>query len=63
MNPRGAVGEDTAEEFFLRNGQEEFEKLGSLDVLGVTDPVESPQLVHSDFKAQILRYDEGYYEA
>ena len=63
VNPLGKVGEDTAKQFFLRNGQEEFEKLCSLDVLGVTDPVDSTQFVHSDYKAQISRHDEGYYEA
>ena len=63
VNPCGTVGEDTAKQFFLNNGQEEFQKLCSLDVLGVTDPIDSTQFVHSDFKAQISRYDEGYYEA
>ena len=63
VNPLGKVGEDTAKQFFLRNGQEEVEKHCSLDVLGVTDPVDSTQFVHSDFKAQISCYDEGYYEA
>ena len=63
VNPLGKVGEDTAKQFFLRNGQEEFEKLWLLDVLGVSDPVDSTQCGHSDFKAQISRYGEGYYEA
>ena len=63
VNPLGKVGEDTAKQFFLRNGQEEFEKLCSSDVLGVTDQEDSTQFVHSDFKAQISRYGEGYYEA
>ena len=63
VNPLGKVGEDTAKQFFLRNGQEEVEKLRSLDVLGVSDPVDSTQCGHSDFKAQISRHGEGYYEA
>ena len=62
VNPCGTVGEDKVKQFFLQNGQEEFEKLCSLDVLGVTDPIDSTQFVHSDLKAQISHYDESYYD-
>ena len=51
----GTLGEDTGKQFFLQNRQKEFQKLCSLDVLGVTDPIDRSQFVHSDFKVQISR--------
>ena len=49
-------------QFLLQTGQEEFEKLCSLDVLGLAESVYEQTFVHQDFKDQLVRNREGCYE-
>ena len=49
----------TEKQFFLRSGQEEFEKLCSLDVLGLAD---ADTRRDEDFLQQLDQTDSGYYE-
>lgn len=54
----------TAEkQFLLTTGQEEFEKLCLLDVLGLKDTKSTKNKnVHEDFLQQLLKTQEGFYE-
>ena len=51
-------------QFFLKSGQEEFEQLCSLDVLGLADAVKSKDTtrIHDDFIQQLKQTENGYYE-
>ena len=50
-------------QFLLRTGQEEFEKLCSLDVLGLADKEARGELkLHEDFIQQLNKTPAGYYE-
>ncbi|XP_070537520.1 uncharacterized protein [Ptychodera flava] len=53
----------TEKQFFLRSSQEEFEKLCSLDVLGIKDAdIKESAAIHEEFKKQLTRAESGYYE-
>ncbi|XP_070550016.1 uncharacterized protein [Ptychodera flava] len=53
----------TEKQFFLRSSQEEFEKLCSLDVLGIKDiDIKESAAIHEEFKKQLTRAESGYYE-
>ena len=54
--------EQPAKNFLLHTGQDEFEKLCSLDVLGVTDPINKEVFIHENFKQQLEKNDTGFYE-
>ena len=47
--------EQPAKNFLLHTGQDEFEKLCSLDVLGVTDPINKEVFIHENFKQQLKK--------
>ena len=50
-------------QFFLKSGQEEFEKLCSLDVLGIADrETKEDSRIHEDFLQQLTKTPDGYYE-
>ena len=54
---------DTAKQFFLKTGQEEFEKLRSLDVLGLADAGSREDTsIHKDFLHQLTKTPARYYE-
>ena len=54
---------DRATMLFTQTSQSEFENLCRLDVLGLADTVENDQnLVYEDFKEQLVRSPEGWYE-
>jgi len=50
-------------QFLLTTGQEEFEKLGSLDILGLKD-IRSPKNknIHEDFLQQLHKMQGGFYD-
>ena len=54
--------EQPAKNFLLHTGQDEFEKLCNLDVLGVTDPINKEVFIHENFKQQLEKNDTGFYE-
>ena len=54
--------ETTDEQFLIRTGQEEFERMCSLDVLGLTDPIPNREFSHEEFKDQITYNASGFYE-
>ena len=55
--------EGSEKQFFLKTGQEEFVKLCSLDVLGLTDTGATEDTkIHEDFLQQLTRTLSGYYE-
>ena len=50
-------------QFLLKTGPEEFEKLCSLDVLGLSDAeTKTNAMVHEDFLQQLDKTPSGYYE-
>lgn len=50
-------------QFLLKTGEEEFEKLCSLDVLGISDTgTKQDGLVHKEFLQQLTKTPDGYYE-
>ena len=50
-------------QFFLKTGQEEFERLCSLDVLGLADTgTKENNGIHEDFLQQLTKTPSGYYE-
>ena len=50
-------------QFFLKSGQEEFEKLCSLDVLGIADrETKEDSRIHEDFLQQLTKTPDGHYE-
>ena len=50
-------------QFLLKTGQEEFEKLCSLDVLGIADTgAKQDGLVHEEFLQQLTKTPDGYYK-
>ena len=54
---------DTAKQFFLKPGREEFEKLSSLDVLGLVDAgTREDTSIHKDFLQQLTKTPARYYE-
>ena len=54
---------DTAKQFFLKTGQEEFEKLSSIDVLGLVDAgTREDTSIHKDFLQQLTKTPARYYE-
>ena len=49
--------------FFFQSGQEEFQKLCSLDVLGIADrETREDSRIHEDFLQQLRKTPDGYYE-
>ena len=54
--------EQPAKNFLLHTGQDKFEKLCSLDVLGVTDLINKEVFIHENFKQQLEKNDTGFYE-
>ena len=53
----------TEKQFFLKTGQEEFEKLCFLDVLGLADTgTKENNGIHEDFLQQLTKTSSGYYE-
>lgn len=52
----------TEKQFFLQSSQDQFEKLCSLDVLGIADANSDNVLIHEDFLQQLNRTEEGFYE-
>ena len=53
----------TEKQFLLKTGQEEFEKLCSLDVLGLVDTETTmDKTIHEDFLQQLNKTPGGYYE-
>ena len=48
-------------EFFVNSGPEEFERMCSLDVLGITDCGDKSKLFHEEFKEKLKKEDDGYY--
>ena len=52
----------SAKHFLLNTGQEEFERLCSGDVLGVTDSVDTSSFENMEFKEQLVQNRDGFYE-
>ena len=60
---RQLVEEGSEKQVFLKTGQEEFAKLCSLDVLGLTDTGATEDTrIHEDFLQQLTRTSSGHYE-
>ena len=58
-----ATESGTEKQFFLKTGQEEFEKLCSLDVLGLADTgTKEDAMIHEEFLQQLTKTPRGYYE-
>ena len=54
---------DTAKQFFLKTGHEEFQKLSSLDVLGLVDAgTREDTSIHKDFLQQLTKTPARYHE-
>ena len=56
------TSDQSDKQFLLNTGQEEFERLCSGDVLGVTDPVDMSSFEHEEFKKQLIQNQDGFYE-
>ena len=54
--------ETTDKQFLIRIGQEEFERMCSLDVLGLADPITNKEFSHEEFKDQIKYNENGFYQ-
>ena len=52
---------ESEKEFFVNSGPEEFERMCSLDVLGITDCADKPKLFHEEFKEKLKKEEDGYY--
>ncbi|XP_002734893.1 uncharacterized protein LOC100366659 [Saccoglossus kowalevskii] len=53
----------TEKQFFMKTGYEEFEKLCSLDVLGIRDVGSKvTSMIHEEFRQQLSMTEQGYYE-
>ena len=52
---------ETEKEFFVNSGPEEFERMCSLDVLGITDCADKSKLFHEEFKEKLQKSKDGYY--
>jgi hypothetical protein len=55
-------GTRVVKQLLLHTAREEFEKLCNLDVLGVADPIDKEVFVHENFKQQLEKNEEGFYE-
>ncbi len=55
-------GTRLGKQLLLHTAQEEFEKLCNLDVLGVADPIDKQVFVHENFKQQLEKNEQGFYE-
>ncbi len=55
-------GARLGKQLLLHTAQEEFEKLCNLDVLGVADPIDKQVFVHENFKQQLEKNEQGFYE-
>ena len=49
-------------QFFLQSSTDEFAKLCSLDILGVTDAKSENSQIHEEFLEQLTRNEDGHYE-
>ena len=56
------TSDQSDKQFLLNTGQEEFERLCSGDVLGVTDPVDMSSFEHEEFNKQLIQNQDGFYE-
>ena len=54
--------ETTDKQFLIRTGHEEFERMCSLDVLGLTEPITNKEFSHEEFKDQIMYDENGFYQ-
>ena len=56
------TSDQSDKQFLLNTGQEEFERLCSGNVLGVTDPVDMSSFEHEELKKQLIQNQDGFYE-
>ena len=57
------TGSGAEKQFFLKSGQEEFERLCSLDVLGIANrETKEDSRINEDFLQQLTKTPDGYYE-
>ena len=52
---------ESEKEFFVNSGPEEFERMCSLDVLGIRDRADKPKLFQEEFKEKLKKEEDGYY--
>ena len=57
-----STDEENDNGFFVRSGQNEFERLYALDVLGLSEDSSSDKQFHQEFQGQLRQKDEGFYE-